>query len=137
MSVQFVESEWITVTVKGVEARLLVREPNAMEGVRYFAAVDKHREAMKTDFEALERIIQTHINLLTACVLDSENFEPAFPRQVPRRSGPRGLVGFRGRMFLVSPLRSRRWVTQKLQPGRMARLRPADNITSEPLLGVS
>jgi len=80
MSVQFVESEWITVTVKGVEARLLVREPNAMEGVRYFAAVDKHREAMKADFEALERIIQTHINLLTACVLDSENFEPAFPK---------------------------------------------------------
>lgn len=80
MSVQFVESEWITVTVKGVEARLLVREPNAMEGVRYFAAVDKHREAMKTDFEALERIIQTHINLLTACVQDSENFEPAFPK---------------------------------------------------------
>jgi len=79
MSVQFVESEWVTVKVKGVEARLQVREPNAMEGVRYFAAVDKHREAMKTDFEALERIIQTHINLLTACVLDSENFEPAFP----------------------------------------------------------
>lgn len=80
MSVQFVESEWVAVKVKGVEARLQVREPNAMEGVRYFAAVDKHREAMKTDFEALERIIQTHINLLTACVLDSENFEPAFPK---------------------------------------------------------
>jgi hypothetical protein len=80
MSVQFVESEWVSVKVKGVEARLQVREPNAMEGVRYFAAVDKHREAMKTDFEALERIIQTHINLLTACVLDSENFEPAFPK---------------------------------------------------------
>lgn len=80
MSVQFVESEWITVTVKGVEARLLVREPNAMEGVRYFAAIDKHREAMKQDFEALERVIQTHINLLVACVLDSENFEPAFPK---------------------------------------------------------
>lgn len=80
MSVQFVESEWITVTVKGVEARLLVREPNAMEGARYYAAVDKHREAMKTDIEALERIIQTHINLLVACVLDSENFEPAFPK---------------------------------------------------------
>ena len=80
MSVQFVESEWITVTVKGVEARLLVREPNAMEGVRYFAAIDKHREAMKEDFEALERVIQTHINLLVACVLDSENFEPAFPK---------------------------------------------------------
>lgn len=80
MSVQFVESEWITVTVKGVEARLLVREPNAMEGVRYFAAIDKHREAMKEDFEALEKVIQTHINLLVACVLDSENFEPAFPK---------------------------------------------------------
>ena len=80
MSVQFVESEWITVTVKGVEARLLVREPNAMEGVRYFAAIDKHREAMKQDFEALEKVIQTHINLLVACVLDSENFEPAFPK---------------------------------------------------------
>lgn len=79
MSVQFVESQWIDVTVKGAEARLLVREPNAMEGARYYAAVDKHREAMKTDVEALERIIQTHVNLLTACVLDSENFEPAFP----------------------------------------------------------
>jgi len=80
MSVQFIESEWVTVSVKGVEARLLVREPNAMEGVRYFSAIDKHREAMKSDLDALERIIQTHINLLTACVLDSENFEPAFPK---------------------------------------------------------
>lgn len=79
MSVQFVESEWVTVKVKGVEASLLVREPNAMEGARYYAAVDKHRQAMQADIGALEHLIQTHINLLTACVLESENFEPQFP----------------------------------------------------------
>lgn len=79
MAITFVESTWIEVKVHGQTGKLLVREPNALEGVRYFAHVNRLRESVKDDPDALVAIIQTHISLLAACVLNAEGFSPAFP----------------------------------------------------------
>ena len=79
MAIAFIESTWIEVKVHGQTGKLLVREPNALEGVRYFAQVNRLKDSVKDDPEALVAVIQTHINLLSACVLQSEGFSPAFP----------------------------------------------------------
>jgi hypothetical protein len=79
MAITFIESAWVDVKVHDQTARLQVREPNALEGSRYFAHVSRLRDQMKEDPDALVSIIQAHITLLSACVLQSENFSPAFP----------------------------------------------------------
>jgi hypothetical protein len=79
MAITFVESTWIEVIVHGQTGKLLVREPNALEGVRYFAHVNRLRDSVKDDPDALVAIIQAHITILSACVLGSEGFSPAFP----------------------------------------------------------
>ena len=78
--ISFIDSEWVDVKVRGEAARFLVREPNALEGVRYFSSVQKWRERLETDELALEGLIQCHLNLLSACVLDAEGFAVPFPR---------------------------------------------------------
>jgi len=77
--IEFLDSVWIDVTVRGAPARLLVREPNALEGVRYFSAIQKWRDRLETDETALESMIQVHLNLLAACVLNAEGFVVPYP----------------------------------------------------------
>ena len=70
--IAFVDGVWLSHKVRGEDARFFVREPNALEGVRYFSAVQKFRDRLESDEAALEGLIQVHLNLLSACVLDAE-----------------------------------------------------------------
>jgi hypothetical protein len=79
MSIEFLDSVWIDVTVRGAPARMLVREPNALEGVRYFSAIQKWRDRLESEETALESMIQVHLNLLAACVLNAEGFAVPYP----------------------------------------------------------
>ena len=79
MSIEFLDSVWIDVTVRGAPARLLVREPNALEGVRYFSAIQKWRDRLESEETALESMIQVHLNLLAACVLNADGFAVPYP----------------------------------------------------------
>ena len=79
MSIEFLDSVWLDVTVRGESARLLVREPNALEGVRYFSAIQKWRDRLESEETALESMIQVHLNLLAACVLNAEGFAVPYP----------------------------------------------------------
>lgn len=80
MSIKFEEHHWITVTVRGESARLCVREPNAHEGVRYAAAIERLRQRLdEHDEAALEALTVHHCNLLVACIVASEDWTPAFP----------------------------------------------------------
>jgi len=75
--IEFNENIWIDVEVKSQKGRLLVREPNALEGARYFGAIDKARVRLRADDATgleLEAVIQLHITLLTVCVSASEGF---------------------------------------------------------------
>jgi hypothetical protein len=80
MAIEFVEQHKITVKSKGQTATLLAREPNALEGARYMAALQRHGAGVRaTDPDAFEATIALHIGLLVACVEGSEDFTPAFP----------------------------------------------------------
>ena len=80
MAIEFVENHWLTVKVKGSTGRLLAREPNALEGARYMAALQKQADGLKgNDPDAFEATIGLHLSLLVACVQGSEDFAPAFP----------------------------------------------------------
>jgi len=80
MSIKFEEHHWLDVTVRGSTARLCVREPNAHEGVRYAAAIERLRTRLDAhDETALEALTLHHCNLLTACIVASEDWTPAFP----------------------------------------------------------
>lgn len=81
MAIEFVDSVWLDLTVRGAPARFLVREPNALEGVRYFSAVQKWRDRLESDETALESMIQVHLNLLAACVLNAEGFAVPYPAE--------------------------------------------------------
>lgn len=75
--IEFSENVWLEVEVKGAKGRLLVREPNALEGARYYGALDKARARLRAedaDGSALEAMVQLHLSLLTACVSASEGF---------------------------------------------------------------
>lgn len=77
---QFVESHWIEVEIYRTKVRFKVREPNALEGARYFQAVSRMIER-KDEADGLAQIIQIHLDLLVACVKESEGVEPAFPSE--------------------------------------------------------
>jgi len=80
MAIEFVEHTWIEITVKGGTGRLLVREPNALEGARYVATLNRYSSALQAeDVDAFEHTISAHVGMLTACVLESEDITPAFP----------------------------------------------------------
>lgn len=80
MAVEFIEQHRVTVKVKGQTATLLAREPNALEGARYMAALQRHSEGLRsTDPDAFEATINLHVGLMLACVEGSEDFTPAFP----------------------------------------------------------
>lgn len=80
MAIEFVENTWIEITAKGATGRLLVREPNALEGSRYIASLNRYTNGLKSDdVDAFENTIATHAALLTACVLESAEITPAFP----------------------------------------------------------
>jgi predicted metal-dependent hydrolase len=75
--IEFSENVWLEVEVKGVKGRLLVREPNALEGARYYGALEKARTRLRAedaDGSAIEALVQLHLSLLTACVSASEGF---------------------------------------------------------------
>ena len=75
--IEFSENVWLEVEVKGQKGRLLVREPNALEGARYYGALEKARTRLRgedADASALEALVQLHLSLLTACVSASEGF---------------------------------------------------------------
>jgi len=75
--IEFNENVWLEVEVKGQKGRLLVREPNALEGARYYGALEKARVRLRAedaDGTALEALVQLHLSLLTACVFASEGF---------------------------------------------------------------
>lgn len=77
--IEFSENVWLDVEVKGQKGRLLVREPNALEGSRYFGALERIRARLRDengDGNALEALVQLHLSLLTACVSASEGFSP-------------------------------------------------------------
>ena len=74
----FVESHWVEVEIYRTKVRLQCREPNALEGARYFQAVSRSMDR-KDDVDGLAQIIQIHLDLLVACVKGSEGVEPAFP----------------------------------------------------------
>jgi len=76
----FVESHWIEVEIKKTKVRFQVREPNALEGSRYFQAVSRAMEQRDTD-DGLTAIIEIHLALLLACVKGTEVIEPAFPSE--------------------------------------------------------
>jgi hypothetical protein len=77
---QFVESHWVEVEIRRTKVRLQVREPNALEGARYFQAVSRSIDR-KDEVDGLAGIIQIHLDLLVACVKASEGVEPAFPSE--------------------------------------------------------
>lgn len=77
---EFVESHWVEIKIKGSPVRLQVREPNALEGARYFQAVSRAVER-KDDADGLAAVIQIHLDLLLACVKGSEGVTPAFPSE--------------------------------------------------------
>ena len=80
MAVEFVEQHRVTVKVKGQSATLLAREPNALEGARYMAALQRQADGLRAnDPDAFEATIGLHVGLLVACVQGSEDFTPAFP----------------------------------------------------------
>jgi len=82
--IEFNENMWIDVEVKSQKGRLLVREPNALEGARYFGAIDKARVRLRADDATgleLEAVIQLHITLLTVCVSASEGFAQELDRE--------------------------------------------------------
>ena len=80
MAIEFVEHHWLTVKVKGNTGRLLCREPNALEGARYMAALQKQSDGLRSnDPDAFEATIGLHVGLLVACVQGSEDFTPPFP----------------------------------------------------------
>lgn len=76
----FVESHWVEVEIRRTKVRLQVREPNALEGARYFQAVSRLVER-KDEADGLAAIIQVHLDLLVACVKASEGVEPAYPSE--------------------------------------------------------
>jgi len=75
---QFVESHWVEVEIYRTKVRLQCREPNALEGARYFQAVSRSMDR-KDEVDGLAQIIQVHLDLLVACLKGSEGVEPAFP----------------------------------------------------------
>jgi len=82
--IEFNENIWIDVEVKGQKGRLLVREPNSLEGARYFGAIDKARVRLRADDATgleLEAVIQLHLTLLTVCVSASEGFAQELDRE--------------------------------------------------------
>jgi len=82
--IEFNENIWIDVEVKSQKGRLLVREPNALEGARYYGAIDKARVRLRADDATgleLEAVIQLHITLLTVCVSASEGFAQELDRE--------------------------------------------------------
>ena len=80
MALEFVENTWIEITVKGASGRLLVREPNALEGARYIASLNRYNTGIKADdIDSFENTIAAHAAILVACVLESADITPAFP----------------------------------------------------------
>jgi hypothetical protein len=77
---QFVESHWVEVEIYRTKVRLQCREPNALEGARYFQAVSRSMDR-KDEVDGLAQIIQIHLDLLVACLKGSEGVEPAFPSE--------------------------------------------------------
>ena len=75
---QFVESHWVEVEIYRTKVRLQCREPNALEGARYFQAVSRSMDR-KDEVDGLAQIIQVHLDILVACLKGSEGVEPAFP----------------------------------------------------------
>jgi len=74
----FVESHWVEVEIYRTKVRLQCREPNALEGARYFQAVSRSMDR-KDEVDGLAQIIPIHLDLLVACLKGSEGVEPAFP----------------------------------------------------------
>lgn len=80
MAIEFVDNTWIEITVKESKGRLLVREPNALEGARYIASLNRHNSGLKEDdIDSFENTIAAHAAILTACILESADITPAFP----------------------------------------------------------
>lgn len=80
MSIEFVENHWIEIKSKGATGKLLVREPNALEGARYMAALQKHADGLRAnDPDAFEAVIVLHLGLLVACTQESADITPPFP----------------------------------------------------------
>lgn len=80
MAIEFVDNTWLEITVKGASGRLLVREPNALEGARYIASLNRNNTGLREDdIDSFENTIAAHAAILTACILESADITPAFP----------------------------------------------------------
>ena len=74
--ITFIKRHWVTVTIADDKARLCIRQPTAIEGVRYQAAL---RELVAAEGNNDEAIVRTHVDLLVAVIVDSEDWSPAYP----------------------------------------------------------
>jgi len=74
--ITFIKRHWVTVTIAEDKARLCIRQPTAIEGVRYQAAL---RELVAADGNNDEAIVRTHIDLLVAVIVDAEDWATQYP----------------------------------------------------------
>lgn len=74
--ITFIKRHWITVTIGEHKGKLCIRQPSAIEGVRYQAQL---KQLIAVEGNNDEAIVQTHIDLLLAVVCDSEEWSPAYP----------------------------------------------------------
>ena len=80
MAIEFVENHWLDIKSKGATGKLLVREPNALEGARYMAGLQKHTDGLRlNDADSFEAVISLHLGLLLVCVQESKSIKPPFP----------------------------------------------------------
>lgn len=75
--ITFIKRHWVTVTIGESKARLCIRQPSAIEGVRYQAQLKQliAGDGVHDD----EQIVRTHVDLLVAVIVDSEDWSQSYP----------------------------------------------------------
>lgn len=74
--ITFIKRHWLTINIGPDKARLCIRQPTAIEGVRYQSQL---KQLIAADGNNDEAIVQTHIDLLLAVIVDSEDWSHPFP----------------------------------------------------------
>lgn len=74
--ITFIKRHWFTVTLGEDKARLCVRQPSAIEGVRYQSIV---KQLVADNAERDEELLRTHVDLLVAVIVDAEEWATPFP----------------------------------------------------------
>lgn len=74
--ITFIKRHWITVTIGDDKARLCIRQPSAIEGVRYQSQL---KSLIAAEGNNDEVIVRTHVDLLLAVLVDSEDWSVPYP----------------------------------------------------------